>query len=322
VRQLEDRYAAGLGDRSALERTIIATSLRFGVLCRFTAYTAIDRAAVMNEGGEVHRITQPVEMPAGWSEDAERFVTCSMALEHPKLVAEHQRFATWTRSEASPIRARAFALGEVCPSPITEPNLTEWISRNGLPDTRAAARLVLVLAETLEYAGRQLVIHGNITADNIYIAADGTPRIAGFSLPQVGCRPAEPTARDRVYVAPELLQAGPAEPSASTDVYSLGVVFYRLLTGVLPDSDQGARGLRPPRAINPQVPVNLEAICLKAMADVPADRYATSGELAADLRRALGIKQPGLLGRITGRSKRKGGGSSAESEQGREFWKL
>ena len=70
VRQLEDRYAAGLGDRSALEQTIIATSLRFGVLCRFTAYVAVDRAAVVNEGGEVHKITQPVEMPAGWGEDA------------------------------------------------------------------------------------------------------------------------------------------------------------------------------------------------------------------------------------------------------------
>ena len=56
----------GVGDHSALEQTIIATSLRFGVLCRFTAYVAVDRAAVVNEGGEVHQITQPVEMPAGW----------------------------------------------------------------------------------------------------------------------------------------------------------------------------------------------------------------------------------------------------------------
>ncbi len=57
---------------SAIERpssrSIIATSLRFGVLCRFTAYVAIDRAAVVNEGGEVHQVTQPVEMPAGWGE--------------------------------------------------------------------------------------------------------------------------------------------------------------------------------------------------------------------------------------------------------------
>jgi Ca-activated chloride channel family protein len=70
VRQLEDRYAAGLGDRQELERSIISTSLRFGVLCRFTAYVAVDRKAVVNEGGEVHQVTQPVEMPAGWGDRA------------------------------------------------------------------------------------------------------------------------------------------------------------------------------------------------------------------------------------------------------------
>ena len=71
VRQLEDRYAAGPGNRSALEKTIIATSLRFGVLCRFTAYVAVDRSTTVNEGGKVHTITQPVEMPAGWGEEVD-----------------------------------------------------------------------------------------------------------------------------------------------------------------------------------------------------------------------------------------------------------
>jgi Ca-activated chloride channel family protein len=66
VRQLEDRYAAGEGDRQAIEAEIVGTSLRFGVLSRFTAYVAVDRSAVVNEGGEVHRIVQPVEMPRGW----------------------------------------------------------------------------------------------------------------------------------------------------------------------------------------------------------------------------------------------------------------
>ena len=69
IRQLEDRYAAGFCDRGALKRSIIATSLRFGVLCRFTAYVAVDRAVVVNEGGELHQITQPVEMPAGWGRE-------------------------------------------------------------------------------------------------------------------------------------------------------------------------------------------------------------------------------------------------------------
>ncbi|MCO8271302.1 VIT domain-containing protein [Actinoplanes sp. TRM 88003] len=62
LRDLEDAYAAG--DRS-LEDRIVALSLRYGVLCRFTAYVAVD-SRVVNEGGEVRRVTQPVELPDGW----------------------------------------------------------------------------------------------------------------------------------------------------------------------------------------------------------------------------------------------------------------
>jgi Ca-activated chloride channel family protein len=62
LRDLEDRYAAG---DHALEPRIVATSLRFGVLCRFTAYVAVD-SRVVNEDGETRRVTQPVEFPSGW----------------------------------------------------------------------------------------------------------------------------------------------------------------------------------------------------------------------------------------------------------------
>ena len=99
VRQLEDRYAAGLGDRSALEQTIITTSLRFGVLCRFTAYVAVDRAAVVNEGGEVHQITQPVEMPAGWGVDDE---VCDAACLPAPWVVPHEDDCRTMASACSP----------------------------------------------------------------------------------------------------------------------------------------------------------------------------------------------------------------------------
>ncbi|MFI5935215.1 VIT domain-containing protein [Actinoplanes sp. NPDC051494] len=62
LRELEDRYAAG--DRS-LEKEIVGVSLRFGVLCRFTAYVAVDNR-VVTEGGSTERVTQPVESPSGW----------------------------------------------------------------------------------------------------------------------------------------------------------------------------------------------------------------------------------------------------------------
>ncbi|MBL7261640.1 VIT domain-containing protein [Paractinoplanes lichenicola] len=62
LRDLEDAYAAG---DPGLERRIVATSLRYGVLCRFTAFVAVD-SRVVNEGGETRRVTQPVEFPDGW----------------------------------------------------------------------------------------------------------------------------------------------------------------------------------------------------------------------------------------------------------------
>lgn len=62
LRELEDRYVAGESD---LEKSIVATSLRYGVLCRFTAFVAVD-SRVVNEGGETRRVTQPVEAPSGW----------------------------------------------------------------------------------------------------------------------------------------------------------------------------------------------------------------------------------------------------------------
>ena len=66
LRDLEDRYATDRAPDRELERRIVETSLRYGVLCRFTAFVAAD-VRVVNEGGVVHRVLQPVEAPAGWT---------------------------------------------------------------------------------------------------------------------------------------------------------------------------------------------------------------------------------------------------------------
>ena len=67
LRDLEDAYASAPAE--SLEQRIVATSLRFGVLCRFTAFVAID-SRVVNDGGELHKVIQPVELPAGWAPQA------------------------------------------------------------------------------------------------------------------------------------------------------------------------------------------------------------------------------------------------------------
>ena len=65
IRDLEDRYVVGTGDQTGLEKRIVAMSLKYGVLSRFTAFVAVDQR-VVNEGGEVHKVTQPVDLPSGW----------------------------------------------------------------------------------------------------------------------------------------------------------------------------------------------------------------------------------------------------------------
>jgi Ca-activated chloride channel family protein len=78
VRALEDQFVTGRGDHAALEKRIVETSLRFGVLCRFTAFVAVDRSEVVNKGGAVQRITQLVEAPEGWGMPDCRMSTASI----------------------------------------------------------------------------------------------------------------------------------------------------------------------------------------------------------------------------------------------------
>jgi Ca-activated chloride channel family protein len=66
LRTMEDAYVTREGDPRLLEKQIVEVSLMYGALCRFTAFVAVDRAEVVNQGGAQHRIVQPVEAPAGW----------------------------------------------------------------------------------------------------------------------------------------------------------------------------------------------------------------------------------------------------------------
>ena len=72
---------------------------------------------------------------------------------------------------------------------------------------------MLVLADALEYAGRHLMIHGNLTPSHILIGADGKPRITGFELASLECGPDVSCATVRAYVAPELLKIPGARPT-------------------------------------------------------------------------------------------------------------
>jgi Ca-activated chloride channel family protein len=107
LRDLEDRYAAGERD---LEKPIVATSLRFGVLCRFTAFVAVD-SRVVNESGQNRRVTQPVELPSGWdiSADPAPQVLLASAAPVPPPAASREIRPTFAPVQASAGRMKTFA---------------------------------------------------------------------------------------------------------------------------------------------------------------------------------------------------------------------
>src|SRR5262249_41604571 len=147
------------------------------------------------------------------------------------------------------------------------------------------------LALALEALHRRGVLHRDLKPHNVMLKPDGTPVLMDFGLARgfgvAAARLTRLTATGAVvgapaYMPPEQADAGADDLGPAADVYGLGVILYELLTGRLPFEAATPGGLlrqvlfeppRPPSALRPGVPASLDAVCLKAMAKSPADRY-------------------------------------------------
>lgn len=160
--------------------------------------------------------------------------------------------------------------------------------------------LMICVAEALDFAHRQGVVHRDIKPSNLLVDSTGKIWVADFGLARVrgvgNLTVAGSVLGTARYMSPEQIKGQPQEIDHRTDIYALGITLYELLT--LQPAFKGAnRELLfkaiesdepiPPRRLNSTVAIDLETIVLKAIAKNQSDRYATAGEMAADMRRFL-----------------------------------
>ena len=174
--------------------------------------------------------------------------------------------------------------------------LKNYIDMKGKLDIREALNISVQIASGLSAAHENRIIHRDIKPQNIIMSRDGTVKVTDFGIAKVAdSTTVTTTAAGTVhYISPEQARGGYSDERS--DIYSLGITMYEMVTGRVPFEGETnvavalmhiQSEITPPRQLEPSIPVSFEKIILKCTQKKPERRYASARELIADLRKVL-----------------------------------
>ncbi|MBL9167166.1 MAG: protein kinase [Verrucomicrobiales bacterium] len=226
-------------------------------------------------------------------------------LEHPHIVSTYdagevdgQPYLSMRLIEGSSLAKRLadFSLASKSPELADQPKGTSFSRR---ARQERIAQLLIAVCTAVHYAHEHGVVHRDLKPNNILLDRDGIPHLSDFGIAKMLDRAEGVTRTSDIvgtphYMSPEQALGKPVGPSS--DIYSLGIILYELLTGKPPfraashlETLQQVLKDQPtnPTALNHSIDVDLATICLKCLEKAPQARYVTAEALAEDLKRWL-----------------------------------
>lgn len=174
--------------------------------------------------------------------------------------------------------------------------LKEYIDQQGIIEWKDTIHLTIQVLRALQHAHECGIVHRDIKPQNIMLLQDGTIKVTDFGIARFSDKSTRTMTEQAIgsvhYIAPE--QAKGDVTDGKTDIYSVGVMLYEMLTGKLPFDGDSAVTIalmqlqstpRRPREVNPGIPIGLEQITMRAMQKLPADRYKSAAEMLSDIER-------------------------------------
>src|SRR6058998_1404392 len=205
-------------------------------------------------------------------------------LSHPNIVSIYDR----GDSEGTYYIAMEYLSGR---------SLKELIVSRGPTPVRIAIDYTCQILAAIGYAHRHGIVHRDIKPHNVLVSPEGRLKVTDFGIARSGASQMTEVGSiigTAQYLSPEQARGSPVDQTS--DLYSVGVVLYEMLTGQVPFTGDTPLEIamkhlsevpKPPSELRPEVPHDLDLVVVRALAKDPADRYQSAEEMSADLKRIL-----------------------------------